>query len=162
MSEDRAKCMASGCIDYLTKPVERQVLLQTIKFHLGQGAEPAVPLPKPQNKVEVADTIKSTLTDQPGMAAIIKEFVHDLPEEVQKLRKFLGAGEMDSLRRAVHQLRGAGGGYGFESITALATNAESAINAPEGAESVNAKIDSLVQNIRRIEGYDKQGEKLAA
>ena len=96
------------------------------------------------------------------MAAIIKEFVHDLPEEVQKLRNFLGAGEMDSLRRAVHQLRGAGGGYGFESITKLATIAETAIDANETGESIPATIERLVEHISRIEGYDAQPEHIAA
>jgi PAS domain S-box-containing protein len=166
MAEDRVECMACGCTDYLTKPVERQVLLQTIKFHLGQGtspaASPAASVPKTTNKPELAGSIKSTLTDQPGMAKIIEEFVHDLPGEVHKLRKFLSAGEMDSLRRGVHQLRGAGGGYGFESITELAATAEAAINAAEGGESIRAKIDALAQNIGRIEGYDKEAEKLAA
>jgi len=162
MSEDRAKCLACGCTDYLSKPVERQVLLQTIRYYLGQGCAPAVPPPKPQSQIEVAGSIKSTLAAQPGMAKIIEEFVHDLPGEVQKLQAFLGAGEMDSLRRVVHQLRGAGGGYGFESITELATVAEAALKAAKGGESINAKIDSLIQNISRIEGYNKQAEKRAA
>jgi signal transduction histidine kinase/ActR/RegA family two-component response regulator/HPt (histidine-containing phosphotransfer) domain-containing protein len=170
MAEDRAECMACGCTDYLTKPVERQVLLQAIKYHLGQGSSPAASpaaspvaaTPKVPGTPELAGVIKSTLLDQPGMAAIIKEFVHDLPGEVQQLRKFLGAGEMDSLRRTVHQLRGAGGGYGFESVTELAAAAEAAIKAAEGSESIHAKIDSLVQTIGRIEGYDKAAEKLAA
>ncbi len=162
MSEDRAKCIASGCTDYLTKPVEREVLLQTVKYHLGQGTAPAAPPPKPQPKLEPDGTIKSTLTDQPGMAKIIDEFVHDLPGEVQKLQAFLDAGEMDSLRRVVHQLRGAGGGYGFESITELATAAESAIKAGKGGESINTKIDSLIQNLSRIEGYDQEAGKQAA
>jgi signal transduction histidine kinase/DNA-binding response OmpR family regulator/HPt (histidine-containing phosphotransfer) domain-containing protein len=162
MSEDRAKCIACGCTDYLTKPVEREVLLQTIKYHLGQGSAPAAPLPKPQSKVELAGPIKSTLTGEPGMAKIIKEFVRDLPGEVQKLRNFLNAGQMDSLRRVVHQLRGAGGGYGFESITELATVAEGAIKAAKGGESINTKIDSLIQNIVRIEGYGEPADQRAA
>jgi HPt (histidine-containing phosphotransfer) domain-containing protein len=136
--------------------------LQSIKYYLGQGDAPAVPPSRPQRKPELAGTIKSTLGEQPGMAKIIDEFVHDLPGEVQKLQAFLGAGEMDSLRRVVHQLRGAGGGYGFESITELATVAEAAIKAAKAGESINTKIDALIENIIRIEGYDKQADKRAA
>jgi HPt (histidine-containing phosphotransfer) domain-containing protein len=114
--------------------------LQTIKYHLGKGSAPAAPLPKPQNKLELNGTVKSTLSGQPGMAKIIGEFVRDLPGEVQKLRNFLNAAQMDSLRRVVHQLRGSGGGYGFESITELATVAEAARQPKEANRSIRRSI----------------------
>jgi CheY-like chemotaxis protein len=34
MPEDRAKCLQAGCSDYLSKPVERQMLLTTVRRHL--------------------------------------------------------------------------------------------------------------------------------
>jgi CheY-like chemotaxis protein len=34
--EDRAKAMDAGCVDYLTKPIERDLLLKTIEEHLGE------------------------------------------------------------------------------------------------------------------------------
>jgi signal transduction histidine kinase/DNA-binding NarL/FixJ family response regulator len=162
MSEDRAKCIASGCTDYLAKPVESQLLLQTIKYHLGQGCAPAASPLKPEGKVEPTASIKSTMIDKPRMAKVIEELVHDLPGNVRKLRMFLEKGETDALQQVVHQLKGACGGYGFKSITELAAVAEAAIKECEGGEEIKAKIDSLIQNIRRIEGYDNQAEELAA
>jgi CheY-like chemotaxis protein len=41
MADDRAKCLQAGCTDYLTKPVERQTLVNTIRRHL--RARPALP-----------------------------------------------------------------------------------------------------------------------
>jgi len=162
MSEDRAKCIACGCTDYLAKPVESQLLLQTIKYHLGQGSAPAASPPKAEVKVEPTDSIKSAMIDKPRMAKVIAEMVHDLPGDVQKIRTFLEKGETEALLRVIHQLKGAFGGYGFKSITELAAAAETAIKECEGNDAIKAKIGSLIQNIRRIEGYDAQAESVAA
>jgi len=41
MAADRDKCIRAGCTDYLTKPVTRQVLLETVRRHLPDCAEAA-------------------------------------------------------------------------------------------------------------------------
>jgi CheY-like chemotaxis protein len=39
MAEDRTKCMASGCTDYLSKPIDRDILLQTVSKYLALGGD---------------------------------------------------------------------------------------------------------------------------
>ncbi len=45
MSDDRARCLAAGCTEYLTKPLDRQALLLVCR-RLASG-EPRAPLPRP-------------------------------------------------------------------------------------------------------------------
>jgi PAS domain S-box-containing protein len=171
MAEDRAKCLASGCDDYLTKPVKEEILLKTVNQHLGhdssvapgQGAEAGVGgSPPPDAAANPSGTIKSSFADNPRMTKIIPEFVAGLAGEVRKMNEFLKRKELAALQRVVHQLRGASGGYGFDSVTEPATRAEESIKAGNALESITAEINSLIEVIRRIDGYDESKSHVPA
>jgi CheY-like chemotaxis protein len=40
MPEDRNKCLACGCTDYLSQPVDDRALLETVKNYLDQAKSP--------------------------------------------------------------------------------------------------------------------------
>jgi CheY-like chemotaxis protein len=42
MRDERARCISAGCDDHLTKPVDRQILIQKVKAHLQAAASPVV------------------------------------------------------------------------------------------------------------------------
>jgi HPt (histidine-containing phosphotransfer) domain-containing protein len=65
---------------------------------------------------------------------------------------------MDELRRLVHQLKGAGTGYGFPKITESAAKAEGLIKATAECQSVQSAVNDLIGLIRSIEGYDPNKE----
>ena len=44
MAEDRKRCIASGCTDYLRKPIELEILLKTVSQHLSKGISPRFPI----------------------------------------------------------------------------------------------------------------------
>jgi signal transduction histidine kinase/HPt (histidine-containing phosphotransfer) domain-containing protein len=165
MAEDRNKCLACGCTDYLSKPVQRETLLQTIRHHLGHPAQ-ASKLPdsnKPASQpIDYSGTLHSTLATYPGMAPIIAEFVRDLPGQVSQLQEFLKQQDLEQARRLVHQLRGACGGYGFDAVTDLAAAAEDAIKTAQPQLVISTRINSLIQVIQRIEGFENKEGKLAA
>jgi PAS domain S-box-containing protein len=148
MAEDRKRCLASGCTDYLSKPIDHDVLVTTVRQYLKKTRKATQPEPSSPAP------IKSTMLDYPGMLEIIAEFVDGLPGEVQKMTDFLEQNDMVSLRHVVHQLRGAGEGYGFRPITEPAMRAEGSIDSSTSPSSVATEVNSLLEVIRRIEGYD--------
>jgi HPt (histidine-containing phosphotransfer) domain-containing protein len=134
--------------------------LKTVKEHLanapplppGDGTEGGV---VESQRSYASGVIKSSLADNPRMQTIIPEFVSGLPGEVRKMTDLLERNDLPALQKIVHQLRGASGGYGFELATAVANRAEEAIKVGNALESITAEINSLIEVIRRIEGYDE-------
>lgn len=59
----------------------------------------------------------SELASDPDVGALLDEFVDGLFLRIAHLRRLLAAGAYEELRRMAHQIKGAGGGYGYPSIT---------------------------------------------
>jgi CheY-like chemotaxis protein len=174
MAEDRVRALAAGCTDYLTKPIDKEHLLWTIHRHLQAAplaAGAAVPIePPPPPRADAtdqaptaassdSDCVRSSLAGHSKMKKILAEFVEGLPSQVASLIDLSERRELQSLQRVVHKLRGAGGGYGFDRITALAKLAEQRIQEEQPMEEITARVDDLVRLIRRVEGYDPGAER---
>ena len=80
------------------------------------------------------------LHNDPGFCMLAGEFVAALPDRINRLRECIEGGDRATARTLAHQLKGAGGGYGFDSITRSAAVLEHALatDAPEG------RIDALL------------------
>lgn len=84
------------------------------------------------------------------MAELVEEFVTRLPERVNDVVNAFTGRRGSDLKRMAHQLKGAGGGYGFPTITDAASKVESGLvqagAADEAAiKSVEAEIRALVE-----------------
>jgi CheY-like chemotaxis protein len=160
LPEDRIKCIESGCSDYLGKPFTEEALLRTVAHHLGYVI-PAWAWRNEEPEVSRTDdnsgTIFSTLIHYPGMKAVIDKFVEGLSADVATLLDMANCGDWISLRRLAHQLRGAGGGFGFDAITTYAGELEDSIKDGDPPASISAHIHSLIDVIRRSDGFGKSG-----
>ena len=182
MAEDRARALASGCTDYLTKPIDKELLLQTICQHLkttscsvteGTMQHQTATVTHAECSTQSADAVagagypafqfrlraRPSLASHSKMKKILAEFVEGLPAQVASLIELLEKRDLASLRRVAHKLRGAGGGYGFERITALAKLAEQGIQEEKSIEEIASRVDGLVHLIRRVEGYERNAER---
>jgi HPt (histidine-containing phosphotransfer) domain-containing protein len=93
------------------------------------------------------------------MQEIISTFVAELPGRVNQLEELLLSQDFESLRRAVHQLKGAGGGYGFGEITTRAADAERSIKTPSSIEGIEREVKSLIELIRSVDGFAQLQEE---
>ena len=170
MAEDRARCLSVGCTDYLPKPVERYQLLSTAACYMGKSQRipasqatavraPEAPQPAARQEVQAA---AGTVGANPKYKALLDKFIWRLPERVATMTRLLQEQNLVELERAVHQLKGAGHGYGFTGITEIAARAEHRIRSKAEADTVRAEVDELVRLIRSVQGYDPKRETSTA
>ena len=152
MAGDRQKCIDAGCDDYAAKPLDRPALLATLARLMGS------PAPGPEDGPAVAvsattasgEAIPSAFRDDPDMVGILAEFVGHLPQRLAQMRQAAGAGLWDLLRRLAHQLKGAGGSYGYACLTEAARELESHANQGD-AEGAMLALNNLAHLCERIQ-----------
>jgi PAS domain S-box-containing protein len=165
MAEDRARCMASGCTSYLSKPVDEEKLLKTVQEHLGSDHSP-VPTESAGAGIgpvllagnAAVNPIKSSHADNPRIMEIVPEFVADLPGKVRAMIDFLERNDLPALQQIAHQLCGSSGGYGFAPVTQPARTVEQSIKEGKALECIGAEVQSLIELVRRVDGYDESKE----
>ncbi|WP_428938460.1 ATP-binding protein [Fontivita pretiosa] len=161
MADDRAKCLAAGCDEYLSKPVRLEQLARMLSRYLKprEQAEPSA-----VGDRRTADAPAPATSGQDGMLVsslegnerfreVLERFVSRLPERVEQITRLMQQRDLEQLARAVHQVKGAAGGYGFAAISEAAWRAEQCIKTSRSLEEIAAEVQKLVSLVRRVKGF---------
>lgn len=112
---DRERCIEAGMDDYLTKPIRTDALFDALHRwsldSLGTPPTPAAPPPKPAPPAIAAFSAQEALQRVGGDREMLREIaellLEDAPPRVQELRTAREAGDVETLKRLAHGLKGA-------------------------------------------------------
>jgi HPt (histidine-containing phosphotransfer) domain-containing protein len=93
--------------------------------------------------------VRSTFANDADFHDLLVEFAAAMPERRDGLIGAYRAGEYDLLRTRAHQLKGAGGGFGFPQLTDLAAVLEKACIAQEPVGIADA-LEQIVGCLNQI------------
>jgi PAS domain S-box-containing protein len=108
-----AQCKEAGCDGYLTKPVQRRDLLQTIARFAANHESIG-------EKTEYKPAIPS------GILALRPNYLANRRKDLGTMREALEREDFAVIQRIAHDCKGTGIGYGFPEVTALGKSLEQA------------------------------------
>jgi CheY-like chemotaxis protein len=156
LPEERQQCIAVGMQGHIAKPLEAQLLYQTLRPYGGgqpaaaaapsSSAAPALP-PLPSLDTEAA------LTRFAGNRALYRHtldsFVCDYEAGVERWQRWIEVGQWDELRRAAHTLQGLAGTIGAGTLRDAAHTLELAA-AKSQAEPAAAALHTLAERLEPV------------
>ena len=159
---DVDECLAAGCTAFGSKPIEAETLLSLVSELVhGDGAQrptgvadassaasatgtrPAPAAGATGVEAVAVDMLHSDFADDPDMAELIDAFVDGLATTIAGIEAALASGRLDELARLAHQVKGAGGSYGFPSLTDAARAVEADVRSGAAADALEAKVEHL-------------------
>ena len=84
------------------------------------------------------------------LADLIPRYLDNRQKDLHDSRQALSLGDYHRLERIGHNIRGSGGGYGFQRLAEIGASLERAASDHE-AEQVEASLEDLDEYLRRVE-----------
>lgn len=94
--------------------------------------------------------VYSTFGEDPDLAELVEMFVDGLPARIAELKDLATSNDLESLCRAAHRLRGAGGSYGFSRVSCAAGRLEDACTESLSKSEIATALEAMIELCDRV------------
>lgn len=108
-----------------------------------------------ENTVSAAPIV-SEFAGEADMIELIEMFVDGLPAQVQAMLDAVRKNDIAAIAVVAHQLKGAGGGYGYPALTDVAKSLEFSAKAASDVAAIKSNLDAVVAMCDRVKAGLKQ------
>jgi len=181
---DKNKCLQVGMSDYLTKPIDMNLLKEKIQSWLING-EPELNQPvsaselmpsAQENRVISAlaiwdrqDVLKRVMDDEELLLTVVEIFLDDIPNNTASLEQAIAVKDYPLIKRVAHGIKGSAANLSCMQLQELALQVENAAKAENIAKivsvfsdlsQVNKQLTEHLQKYLLINAKDKEPPEL--
>ena len=148
--EDARKSRAAGCNGHLSKPIRKKDLLAAMAAHVGlpsSGKTGSAPSPEPP---PVSPDRRISVPVDPELEELVPVFLGNRTRDINEMRQALEIEDFETVGTIGHGMKGAGGSYGFNRISELGRDLESAADQKD-RETCLRLVDELHDYLERVD-----------
>jgi signal transduction histidine kinase/CheY-like chemotaxis protein/HPt (histidine-containing phosphotransfer) domain-containing protein len=171
LAEERQRCLDAGMNAHITKPIDPDLVVQTLASYRGpragaalrapEGAAALAPFPAIEG-LDAAGGLRRVRGNARLYDSLLRQFVVENADAEPRIAERLATGDVDGARGVVHAIRGVSANLGADALAAAAGRLESALRTTQGdvatcTAAFSKELDALVRGIERAFA-DEKGE----
>ncbi len=162
LAEERQRCLEAGMNGHMTKPIDPDLLVQTLAAYRGpDGGAPSPAAARARAAgdlpvvagVDVRAGVRRVAGNARLYRSLLAQFARDEAGAAERFSTRLAAGDVDGIARAIHALKGTSANLGADALARAAGDLEASLaRAPfdvaQPMAAFKAQLEAVIEGVR--------------